>query len=345
MAKEHIDYPDTFTEFYSEQHIADVKRIIDWLNVSKTRTQSHLVKQITYSAGSVNTLIKGVHTVDPSPVIDVIIPIVEDKIVPVLAGEFIHTSTYRLVKMACDRAKESHKFTVVAGSPGVGKSASLLQYKKDNPNTIYICGTEDTTSGVVLDELIAALNIKGSASKNKARKRKLIESKLDGSNRLIILDEADKCAADAADPLRSISDRTGCGVVLAGNHKLREDIIVGDNRYDLINDRVAFWPSSIHAISLEDCSNLMHPYFTDDVELGDDFNVLVKYAHEVTKGSARKLLVALIPNALKFYKSQQKNNKNPVITCELFQAVAKQQMGIQNPPSTPQKTCAVAIPA
>lgn len=345
MAKIHIDYPSAFSEFYSEQNIKDVKRIIDWLNISPSRTQSHLVKQISYSAGSLSTLINGVHPKDPQPVINVIIPIIEDEVRPTVAGEFIHTSTYRLVKMACDRAKESQKFTVVAGSPGVGKSASLLEYVKQDPNAIYICGSETTTSSVVLDELMEELNIKSRATNTKNSRLKLINKKLEGSNRLIILDEADKCAKDACDPLRTISDKTGCGVVLAGNHQLRDNIIVGNNRYDLISDRVAFWPNAINEITLEDCHNLMRPYFTNDVELGDDFNVLVKYAYEVTKGSARKLLIALIPNALKFYKSQQQSNKETVFKCALLQAIAKQQMGITNPPPLPQKRSALAIPA
>jgi len=344
MAKEHIEYPDSFTAFYTEQHKADVKRIIDWLNKSKSRTQSHLVKQITYSTGSVSTLINGVHPKDPSPVISVIIPIIEDVIVPLKAGEFVQTSVYRLVAMACDRARESQRFTVIAGSPGVGKSTALQHYRDNLKNTIYIEGSEFTTSSMVLDELIEALNIKLSNQNTKGLKAKAIISKLSGSNRLIILDEADKCAADVCDPLRTISDRTGCGVVLAGNHQLRENIICGNNRYDLISDRVVFWPTAITAITQEDCSNLMRPYFTDDM-LSEDFDVLVKYAHELTKGSARKLVKSLIPSVLRFRQSRIRNKGDALIDCGWLKTAAKQQMGIQNPPPLPQKTKAIAIPA
>ena len=344
MAKEHIAHPETFTEFYSEQNKLDVIRIIDWLNESKSRTQSHLVKQISFSAGSVSTLINGVHSVDPTPVIEVIIPIIEDAIVPLQIGEFVNTSTYHLVKIACDRARETRRFSVVAGSPGVGKSSALQEYRRTNPNTIYIEGSEFTTSTVVLDELIEALGIKLSSNNTKASKAKLVINKLQGSNRLIILDEADKCAADVCDPLRTISDRTGCGVVLAGNHQLRENIICGNNRYDLISDRVVFWPSAITAITLEDCSNLMRPYFTDDM-LGEEYNVLVKYAHELTKGSARKLIVSLIPNVLSFVKARKRHKDDVSIDCKWFRDIAKKYMGIQNPPPLPHKPSSIAIPA
>jgi DNA transposition AAA+ family ATPase len=344
MAKEHIIHPESFTEFYSEQNKLDVKRIIDWLNESKTRTQSHLVKQISYSPASVSTLINGVHPKDPNPVIDVIIPIIDDAIVPLQVGEFVKTSTYHLVKIACDKARETRRFSVIAGSPGVGKSKSLEHYAQLNPNTIYIEGSEFTTSSVVLDELIEALGIKLSSNNTKASKAKLIINKLNGSNRLIILDEADKCAADVCDPLRTISDRTGCGVVLTGNHQLRENIIVGNNRYDLISDRVVFWPSAITAITLEDCSNLMRPYFTDDM-LGEDYDVLVKYAHELTKGSARKLIVSLIPNVMSFVKARKRHKHDVAIDCKWFKDIAQKYMGIQNPPPLPQKRSTIAIPA
>jgi len=344
MAKEHIDYPATFTEFYSEQNKLDAKRIIDWLNESKTRTQAHLVKQISYSAGSVSTLINGVHPKDPQPVINVIIPIVEDTSKPLVAGEFVHTSTYNIVLSACKKAKDSARFTVVAGSPGVGKTSSLLEYVKEDPNAIYMCGSETTTSSVVLDELMEALSIKARATNTKNSRLKLIIEKLAGSGRLIILDEADKCAKDACDPLRTISDKTGCGVVLAGNHQLRDNIIVGNNRYDLISDRVVFWPAAINHITLEDCSLLMRPYFNDDM-LGDDFDVLVKYAYELTKGSARKLVDSLIPNALDVYRNQKSTNVDAVITCNWLRTIGKQLMGITNPPMIPHKPCAVAVPA
>jgi len=344
MAKEHIDYPITFTEFYSEKNREDVHRIIDWLNESKSRTQSHLVKQISYSAGSVSTLINGVHPKDPQPVINVIIPIVDDVSKPVAAGDFIHTSTYNIVLSACKKAKDSARFTVVAGSPGVGKSSSLLEYAKHDPNAIYICGSETTTSSVVLDELMESLNIKSRASNTKHSRLKLIINKLQGSKRLIILDEADKCAKDACDPLRTISDKTGCGVVLAGNHQLRDNIIVGNNRYDLISDRVVFWPEAINHITLEDCSLLMRPYFTEQM-LGDDFDVLVKYAYELTKGSARKLVDSLIPNALDVYKNQIQRNADAALTCNWLRNIGKQLMGIQNPPPLPHKPSAIAVPA
>ncbi|KGJ92148.1 AAA family ATPase [Colwellia psychrerythraea] len=344
MAKEHINYPDSFTPFYTPQHMVDVKRIIDWLNESKSRTQSHLVKQISFSSSYVSTLINGAHPIDPSSIIDVIIPIIEDTIIPLKAGDFVQTSTYRLVAMACDSARESQRFTVIAGSPGVGKSTALQYYRDNLPSTIYIEGSEFTTSSMVLDELIDALGIKLSAKNTKGLKAKAIINKLTGSNRLIILDEADKCAADVCDPLRTISDRTGCGVVLAGNHQLRENIICGNNRYDLISDRVVFWPAAITAITLEDCSNLMRPYFTDDM-LKEDFDVLVKYAHELTKGSARKLIKSLIPSVMRFLESRVRNKGDVLIDCKWFQSAAKQQMGIQNPPPLPQKRSTIAIPA
>lgn len=334
MAKEHISYPENFTDFYSEEQITSVKTIIDWLNVNAKRSQSHLAKQINYTAGSISTLINGKHKVDPAPIINDIIPIIEDKVEPVKLGEFIPTSTYRLIKLACDKARASGRFTIIAGSPGVGKTISLTQYVKELPSTIYLCGSEFTNSTTILDELITALNIKVSPTNRKSHKASLIIERLKGSKRLIILDEADKCTKDAIDPLRTISERSGCGIALAGNHQLRTTMIVGNNRYDLISDRVVFWPNLIEAISLDDCKSLLRPYIKD-LTMVDEFDVLAEYAHKVTKGSARKLVNALIPNVIELYKSHELQKKDPRISCVWFQSIAITWMGVQNPPPLP----------
>ncbi len=133
-------------------------------------------------------------------------------------------------------------------------------------------------------------------------------------------------------------------MVLAGNHQMRDNIIVGNNRYDLISDRVVFWPEAINHITLEDCSMLMRPYFADNM-LGDDFDVLVKYAYELTKGSARKLVDSLIPNALDVYKNQKQKDTDAALTCNWLRTIGKQLMGIQNPPPLPHKPSSIAMPA
>jgi DNA transposition AAA+ family ATPase len=339
MAKEKIEHPVSFNDNYTEQDKADTKRVIDWLNEDKIRSQAFLARAVGLSQAAISNTIKGTYPGATGEVLRQLIAVVDDKHVAVKAGQVVHTSVYQLVKASCDNAKETGRFSVITGSPGVGKTTAAEDYARINPSTIYIRGSEFTTATVILDDLITALKLKNRTGHTKAAKAKKIIEALKGSNRLIILDEADKCTKDSPDPLRTISDETGCGVVLAGNVPLRDAIKAGDHHYDLIADRVTFWPNAIFNISLKDASDLLRPHLTDS-QLGEDFNVLVKYAHELTEGSARKLIDAMLAHLKRVLRTYP----DKLVTCEMLQAIGKNWMGLHNPPAIPQKNQPVVIP-
>lgn len=343
MARNHIEHPDKFNEHYSAHHIEAVKRIINWLNESESRTQSHMSKCTGKSTSYISQLIKGILPVDPTELINACIGVVEDTPTDVPEDGFIQTSVFKLISHACGAAKTSGRFAVTAGSPGVGKSTALKKYAELVPGTIYLLGSEVTTGTVILDRLVDALSVRQTRLKTKSDKTDAIIEKLSSSKRLIILDEADKCQKDSIDPLRTISDQTGCGVVLAGNVQLRHDIKAGTHRFDLLSDRVVFWPQEIHSITLEDCCMLLRQHITDEmITSREDFATIAKYAHELTGGSARKLINALLFNVRLVY--QQNKDNGARISCDMMRDISKRWMGVINPPPVPQHSAAVPVP-
>lgn len=343
MAAKTIDKPASFNENYSEQDITHVNNIIDWMNASPSRTNRWLSRCAGVSDAYISTLLAGRHAVKADGLLAKILPIMEDTEREHRPGDFIETSIWMIVQHACRMARAEGGFAVVAGSPGVGKSASLHHYAELHPNTIYLCGSEVINSTAVIDMLLDALSIKTGRQHRKSAKVAAIVEQLKDTGRLIILDETDKCQKDTPDPLRTISDATGCGVVLAGNVNLRNMVAMGDNRYDLIESRVVFWPEIINKISPEDVKLLMQPYITEDmITKYETFEEISKYAFELVGGSARKLIKSLIKQVLMLDKHSRENSQSyGGISRELMAKIAKSYMGIAHPPAIPRKASAI----
>lgn len=348
MAKKHIDYPQSFNENYTDEDIKDVKAIIDWLNGSQSRTNRYLSKNVGNSDAYISTLLTGKHQGQPCVVITKIQSVMRDSQLERQQGEFVHTSVSNVIFHACQSAKEADEggFVIISGSPGVGKTTALEQYKEEHPNSIYIVGSESTNGSAVLDEILQNLNIKCSQHVKKKAKEGLIIDALKGTNRLIILDETDKCHIDTPDPLRTISDKAGIGVVLAGNVGLRDDVATGQGRYDLIEDRVVFWPQLIKNVSAQDVHLLLKPYFTDDILSPEEtFEEIADYAGKLVGGSARKLIKGLVKNAIKVHNAYSKDasRKYKGISRQLLASVAKSFLGINHPEQIPRKATVVNV--
>lgn len=342
MAIKTITRPTEFNEFYTDTDKENVYRIIDWMNASRSRSNRWLSRCVGCSDASISTLLTGKNGSAAANLINKILPVMEDTTAVHEPGEFVETSIWSIIKYSCEMAKEQQGFAIVAGTPGVGKSESLKHYQKLQPNTIYICGSEVINATAVIDMLLVQLGIKSVKNLVKAKKVAAIVDTLKDTGRLIILDEADKCQKDTPDPLRTISDATGCGVVLAGNVNLRNMVRAGDNRYDLIESRVVFWPEIINKVSPADVELLMRPYITPTlIAPGEQYEDVVRYAFEVVDGSARKLIKSLIRNTLKLDGQARKNGGYRGISREMIQQVAKNHMGIPHPPAIPRKNAVV----
>lgn len=112
---------------------------------------------------------------------------------------------------------------VVHGDAGIGKTKGAEKYFKENSNsTIYIQATPSSgTLGNLLKLIARALKI--NEKQNKLDLILSIQEKLEGSNKVIIIDEAQHLKLQALEEIRSLSDKNditgskGTGIVLIGN--------------------------------------------------------------------------------------------------------------------------------
>lgn len=120
---------------------------------------------------------------------------------------------------------------VVHGDAGIGKTKGAEKYARENPtSTIYIEATPSSgTLTNILKLLARALRIPESRSKLDLMLD--IRQKLEASNKVIIIDEAQHLKYAALEEIRTLSDpnsitgQTGTGIVLIGNTEVYDRML------------------------------------------------------------------------------------------------------------------------
>lgn len=110
----------------------------------------------------------------------------------------------------------SQEIALISGPAGCGKTTALQYYAHDNSDVIYL--ELDVTMNSHRAVLRAILEEMGENTRGSTHDimRRLI-SKLHGSNKLIIIDEAQHMTEKAFDAIRALNDKAQVAIVYAGN--------------------------------------------------------------------------------------------------------------------------------
>jgi DNA transposition AAA+ family ATPase len=132
------------------------------------------------------------------------------------APGFQMTATARAIMGTLQHAQHTPDFALIMGTPGVGKSTTIQQYRRANPNVHVIEGEPcKTTPNALISEVALALGISGFHTPQ--RNSRFISERLRDSGALLILDEAQNWSTLAIDQLRRWHDSAEVGVALVGN--------------------------------------------------------------------------------------------------------------------------------
>lgn len=105
---------------------------------------------------------------------------------------------------------------LVYGPAGCGKSTALKHYAATNHGTVYVeADATVNTVRSILKLILGAMGEEGRGSTADLMQR--ILAKLEGTSRLLILDEAQHLSERSFDAIRAINDKAHIGIVYAGN--------------------------------------------------------------------------------------------------------------------------------
>jgi len=114
-------------------------------------------------------------------------------------------------------ARETGRLVMVAGSPGVSKTASSRQFKEDYARTWY-AAMDATTAGVptMLLEVLAAMGFPDAKGTPQLLMRQVCHKAVEAKG-LLIIDEGQHLSEKALEALRAINDRVQLGIAILGN--------------------------------------------------------------------------------------------------------------------------------
>ncbi len=167
-----------------------------------------------------------------------------------LNSDFVLTPTARDIFDVCGMAHAMNDINLIIGEAGLGKTVTLKQYAKQVDNVILIEVEPTFSPKVLLVELCNKLGIVPSRS-NHDNVSGIVE-KLKGSDKLIIIDEAELLAYKSLEIVRRIHDMAGVGIVLAGMPRLRANLRGKKGEYKQLYSRIGFVKDLIDRLPEDD---------------------------------------------------------------------------------------------
>lgn len=207
----------------------------------------------------------------------------EEKAAVPTSGEFVLTRQAAAIIGALRYAHTWGQMGVIYGPSGLGKTSAIRQYAATQGGVIVI--TIDPVSlspSAVLHDVAEAI---GESTRGTLRGiLRRICKKLDGSGRLIIVDEAQFLTHRAIESLRKIHDTAKVPVVFSGMPRLYHHMVGnGVEIFEQIRNRIGI-KKELPPLSAEDASLILRAY---DSRVSD---AVCKVAFDFAAGCARRLV-------------------------------------------------------
>ena len=141
---------------------------------------------------------------------------------------------YLLIRMAHTECEP----VALYGGAGLGKTAALKEYARQNKDSVLIETDPSFTARVLVVEIAKEIGVGVSGSLNDILAD--IVAKLKGSGRVLLIDEAELLPLRALEVIRRIHDKAGVGVVLAGMPRLLQNLMGRRGELKQLYSRIAY---------------------------------------------------------------------------------------------------------
>lgn len=161
------------------------------------------------------------------------------------------------VLFACAYAHKRNDIALVSGDAGAGKTTALEYYTRNNTGVIMVTADSCTTTATAILKVISEKFGKQTDYKKSVLMKELI-SHLKGTNRLIIIDEADHLTFQALQAVRNLNDMAKVGVILSGNNKIYRQMLKGQKGedFDQIRTRIFVRKMVVNDYTPEEIMNI-----------------------------------------------------------------------------------------
>lgn len=155
--------------------------------------------------------------------------------------DYIPTSISEDVYKAIQYCQIERGMVILHGDAGIGKTKGAERFIRENPNAaVYIQATPSSgTLGNILKLLARALRVP--ETRNKLELQLAIRDKLEGTNKVIIIDEAQHLKLNALEEIRTLSDpnsltgQRGTGICLIGNTEVYDRFSIPGDQHSVEN--------------------------------------------------------------------------------------------------------------
>ena len=207
------------------------------------KSQKQVSKETGLSTSVISQFLDGKYTGDNGKVQDILnkfLSISKDRLNSV-SGTTYYPDLYNTkeVLYACWYAHKYNDIALVAGDAGAGKTTALEHYRDSNAGVTMVTVNTCTTSATSVLKLITDKIGRATDGRRSAVMQELI-SQLSESNRLIIIDEADRLSLQALQAIRDLNDQAHVGIILSGNDKIYKQMLTGQKgrEFDQIRTRI-----------------------------------------------------------------------------------------------------------
>lgn len=245
--------------------------------------QKKIAQMLGVSIATVSLYLRGEYNGDVSEIDRKVDELLERQKAKVVEAKynagFVPTLSARRGMEVMKFAHAEGEINVIFGAAGLGKTQMLKEYARQNASAVLIEVDPSYSPKILLRKIAESIGATSRGINNELLDG--IIQKLKGSERLLLIDEAELLSTRALEFIRRIHDLTGVGVVLAGMPRLLVNLKGKNNELAQLYSRVGFACDLGNALSEEDLGLLA------ESALGtSEFNAPLLKA---SKGNARRL--------------------------------------------------------